>query len=247
MGTTNQKYPTDVVIKQTLFQVQNDGEYRKADKLQNGNSTPMRVRQFCEVESQADFSGIAYSDSINAQYTSIVDYVDGLYQDSLKGSGFDSYGSGMGSSFEKDYVLPIRECIVSNDTESLMVSKVASIVNFYNQYEYFKKFAYAENPIGTIGERDDFFVKLIDRRSVNDKDVFKVVTRDGKLGTFWANPHLNAESGKAGQLDIGDCMVIRVTPKKYEHSKYDKMKMTTFGGRIQVKENVGQSREERHS
>ena len=176
MGTTNQKYPTDVVIKQTLFQVQNDGEYRKADKLQNGNSTPMRVRQFCEVESQADFSGIAYSDSINAQYTSIVDYVDGLYQESRKTSTLNP--DYVESSFEKDYVHPIRKCIVSNDTESLMVGKVASIVNFYNQYEYFKKFAYAENPIGTIGERDDFFVKLIDRRSVNDKDVFKVVTRE---------------------------------------------------------------------
>jgi hypothetical protein len=128
-----------------------------------------------------------------------------------------------------------------------MVGKVASIVNFYNQYEYFKKFAYSEEPIGTIGEREDFFVKLIDRRSVNDKDVFKVVTRDGRLGTFWAMPHINAESGKAGQLDIGDCLVIRVTPKNYEHNKYDKMKMTTFGGRIQIKENVGQPREERHS
>ena len=245
MTTTNQKFPTDVVIKQTLFQVQNDGEYRKADALQSGNSTPMRVRKFCEVESQADFSGIAYSDSIISQYSNIVDYVDGLYKESRKTSCLNP--DYVESSFEKDYVHPIRECIVSNDTESLMVGKVASIVNFYNQYEYFKKFAYSEEPIGTIGEREDFFVKLIDRRSVNDKDVFKVVTRDGRLGSFWAMPYINADSGKPGNLDIGDCMVIRLTPKKYEHSKYDKMQMTTFGGKIQVKENVGQTREERHS
>jgi len=236
METTHQTFPTDIVIKQTLFQVQNDGEYRKSDALQSGNSTPMRVKQFLVVESQSDFSDIQYSDSINDQYTAIIDFVNKLYKDAL--------GEG---SFEKDYIHPIRECIVSNDTESLMVGKVASIVNFYNQYEYFKKFAYSEEPIGTIGEREDFFVKLIDRRSVNDKDVFKVVTRDGRLGTFWAMPHINAESGKAGQLDIGDCLVIRVTPKNYEHNKYDKMKMTTFGGRIQIKENVGQTREERHS
>lgn len=236
METTHQTFPTDIVIKQTLFQVQNDGEYRKSDALQSGNSTPMRVKQFLVVESQSDFSDIQYNDSINDQYTAIIDFVNKLYKDAL--------GEG---SFEKDYIHPIRECIVSNDTESLMVGKVASIVNFYNQYEYFKKFAYSEEPIGTIGEREDFFVKLIDRRSVNDKDVFKVVTRDGRLGTFWAMPHINAESGKAGQLDIGDCLVIRVTPKNYEHNKYDKMKMTTFGGRIQIKENVGQTREERHS
>ncbi len=236
METTHQTFPTDIVIKQTLFQVQNDGEYRKSDALQSGNSTPMRVKQFLVVESQSDFSDIQYSDSINDQYTAIIDFVNKLYKDALGGG-----------SFEKDYIHPIRECIVSNDTESLMVGKVASIVNFYNQYEYFKKFAYSEEPIGTIGEREDFFVKLIDRRSVNDKDVFKVVTRDGRLGTFWAMPHINAESGKAGQLDIGDCLVIRVTPKNYEHNKYDKMKMTTFGGRIQIKENVGQTREERHS
>ena len=98
-----------------------------------------------------------------------------------------------------------------------------------------------------VGERDDFFVKLIDRRAINEKDVFKVVTRDGRLGSFWALPDVSAESGKPGLLDIGDCVVIRATPKKYEHNKYDKMKMTTFGGRIQVKENVGQTREERHS
>jgi len=236
METTHQTFPTDIVIKQTLFQVQNDGEYRKSDALQSGNSTPMRVKQFLVVESQSDFSDIQYNDSINDQYTAIIDFVNKLYKDAL--------GEG---SFEKDYIHPIRECIVSNDTESLMVGKVASIVNFYNQYEYFKKFAYSEEPIGTIGEREDFFVKLIDRRSVNDKDVFKVVTRDGRLGTFWAMPHINAESGKTGQLDIGDCLVIRVTPKNYEHNKYDKMKMTTFGGRIQIKENVGQTREERHS
>ncbi len=236
METTHQTFPTDIVIKQTLFQIQNDGEYRKSDALQSGNSTPMRVKQFLVVESQSDFSDIQYSDSINDQYTAIIDFVNKLYKDALGGG-----------SFEKDYIHPIRECIVSNDTESLMVGKVASIVNFYNQYEYFKKFAYSEEPIGTIGEREDFFVKLIDRRSVNDKDVFKVVTRDGRLGTFWAMPHINAESGKAGQLDIGDCLVIRVTPKNYEHNKYDKMKMTTFGGRIQIKENVGQTREERHS
>jgi hypothetical protein len=236
METTHQTFPTDIVIKQTLFQVQNDGEYRKSDALQSGNSTPMRVKQFLVVESQSDFSDIQYNDSINDQYTAIIDFVNKLYKDAL--------GEG---SFEKDYIHPIRECIVSNDTDSSMVGKVASIVNFYNQYEYFKKFAYSEEPIGTIGEREDFFVKLIDRRSVNDKDVFKVVTRDGRLGTFWAMPHINAESGKAGQLDIGDCLVIRVTPKNYEHNKYDKMKMTTFGGRIQIKENVGQTREERHS
>jgi len=236
METTHQTFPTDIVIKQTLFQVQNDGEYRKSDALQSGNSTPMRVKQFLVVESQSDFSDIQYSDSINDQYTAIIDFVNKLYKDALGGG-----------SFEKDYIHPIRECIVSNDTESLMVGKVASIVNFYNQYEYFKKFAYSEEPIGTIGEREDFFVKLIDRRSVNDKDVFKVVTRDGRLGTFWADPDISADSGKPGLLDIGDCLVIRVTPKNYEHNKYDKMKMTTFGGRIQIKENVGQTREERHS
>ena len=60
-------------------------------------------------------------------------------------------------------------------------------------------------------------------------------------------PYINADSGKPGNLDIGDCLVIRVTPKKYEHNKHDKMKMTTFGGKVQVKENVGQTREDRHS
>ena len=244
MTTTNHKYPTDVVIKQTLYQVQTDGEFVKSDALQSGNSTPGKVKQFLTEWRKSKDIDLVFSDTVTEQYVHIVDYVDGLYQDSLK---TNPVLDDMDSSFDRDYVVPIRECIVTNNTEPLMVGKVASIVNFYNQYEYFKKFAYAEKPIGTIGEREDFFVKLIDRKSINDKDVFKVVTRDGRLGTFWAMPYINADSGKPGNLDIGDCLVIRVTPKKYEHNKYDKMKMTTFGGKVQVKENVGQTAGYEHS
>ena len=232
----HQLFPTDIVIKQTLFQVQNDGEYVKSVAPHPTVNTPSLVERFLKTEAKSDFSGIQYSDSINTQYTAIVEYVDRLYKDALAEGSFD-----------QGYVTPIRNCIHTNNTDSRMVGKVASIVNLYNKNQYFKKFAYTESPIGVVGERDDFFVKLIDRRAINEKDVFKVVTRDGGLGSFWALPDVSAESGKPGLLDIGDCVVIRATPKKYEHNKYDKMKMTTFGGRIQVKENVGQTREERHS
>ena len=232
----HQLFPTDIVIKQTLFQVQNDGEYVKSVAPHPTVNTPSLVERFLKTEAKSDFSGIQYSDSINTQYTAIVEYVDKLYKVALGESSFD-----------QEYVIPIRNCINTNNTDSKMVGKVASIVNLYNKNQYFKKFAYTESPIGVVGERDDFFVKLIDRKAINEKDVFKVVTRDGRLGSFWALPDVSAESGKPGLLDIGDCVVIRATPKKYEHNKYDKMKMTTFGGRIQVKENVGQTREERHS
>jgi len=89
--------------------------------------------------------------------------------------------------------------------------------------------------IGKIKARDDFFVKLL-RVNYNTSlgcHIYNVKDRKGNLGIFFSND----SPGDLG-LNIEDCFLARMTPKRHSVSKYHGGKETVFN-RIKVLENVG--------
>jgi hypothetical protein len=86
--------------------------------------------------------------------------------------------------------------------------------------------------IGTERKRGEFFVKLTDKRYLNNYGsyLYNVVTREGNLGVFFNQNDL--------EVAEGDCFVMKATPKRHQVSRYHGGKETMFN-RVVVKEVVG--------
>lgn len=87
--------------------------------------------------------------------------------------------------------------------------------------------------IGEIGKREEFFIKFVDIRWIArlGSNVINIVDSNGNYGVYFSK---EAPPG----IFVGDCAVIKMTPKKQEISTFHQGKETTFS-RIRLIENVG--------
>lgn len=85
---------------------------------------------------------------------------------------------------------------------------------------------------GKVSKRDEFFVKLTDKKYIQTYDsyIYNVVTREGNIGSFF--------SRNSFELNIGDCFIMKATPKRHCISNYHGGKETQFN-RVVIKEIVG--------
>ena len=106
--------------------------------------------------------------------------------------------------------------------------------------------------IGTLRQRDNFFVKLIEIKETSYGSLYIVSTRTGNRGCFWSftygdkilSPGYRSAaqvpdpafwgheaSGTDGHycpIKVGDCFTIRATPKNHDINNYDGIKDTRF-------------------
>jgi hypothetical protein len=86
--------------------------------------------------------------------------------------------------------------------------------------------------IGKEGKRGEFFVKLTDKRYLDNygSHIYNVVTKEGNLGVFFSQNNF--------ELKVNDCFVMKATPKRHQVSNFHGGKETMFN-RVVVKEVVG--------
>ena len=98
--------------------------------------------------------------------------------------------------------------------------------------------------IGTLRQRDNFFVKLIEIKETSYGSLYIVSTRTGNRGCFWKFTYgdkvLSPGYRSAAHLPdpalddhycpvkVGDCFTIRATPKNHDINNYDGIKDTRF-------------------
>ena len=103
--------------------------------------------------------------------------------------------------------------------------------------------------IGTLRQRDNFFVKLIEIKETSYGSLYIVSTRTGNRGCFWGFTYgdkvLSPGYRSAAHLPdpalddhycpvkVGDCFTIRATPKKHDINNYDGIKDTRFN-RVEI-------------
>lgn len=94
---------------------------------------------------------------------------------------------------------------------------------------------YKSDYIGVINQRETFFVKLTETLYISRLNswVYNFVNRNGDFGVFFSK---NAPGELA--IEVGDCFVVKMTPKKQDISSFHKGKETVFN-RIEIIENVG--------
>jgi pyruvate dehydrogenase complex dehydrogenase (E1) component len=85
-----------------------------------------------------------------------------------------------------------------------------------------------ENYIGEMKERNDFFVKLQNKKQINttfgERLILTVITKSSKIGQIW----VPVDSDGFHTLDIGDCFTFTGTVSKQEVDKYTRVPTTTF-------------------
>jgi hypothetical protein len=89
--------------------------------------------------------------------------------------------------------------------------------------------------IGTIGERGDFFVKMFSAKFIDRLNcwVYNFVTREGHYGAFFSN-----DDPAALSVSPGDCLLIKMTPKRHSENSFRGNKETVFN-RPRVLQNIG--------
>ena len=89
--------------------------------------------------------------------------------------------------------------------------------------------------IGVPKKRDEFFVKLLSRNQRESRTdgrtffIYKVVTREGKLGMFFS-------SSSFADIIVGNCFLMRATP---EHNTNNSSKIETKFSRVKIIQNYG--------
>tara|TARA_Y100000310_G_scaffold241823_1_gene245958 strand:- start:575 stop:1027 length:453 start_codon:yes stop_codon:yes gene_type:complete len=76
--------------------------------------------------------------------------------------------------------------------------------------------------IGTIGKRQEVFVKIIKKFPVASTGgtAFKIRTRDGNLGIFYISGNGSIELDDEISGGVGDCIRFKGTPKQQSPSRY---------------------------
>jgi hypothetical protein len=85
---------------------------------------------------------------------------------------------------------------------------------------------------GKVGKRDKFFVKVTNKKYVANYDsyIYSVITRDENIGSFF--------SKKDFEVSVGDCILIKATPKRHIISNWHGGKETQFN-RVVIEDNMG--------
>ena len=86
--------------------------------------------------------------------------------------------------------------------------------------------------VGVVGERDDFFFKLIDIKNGDGWVLYKCITKERNLCSFFRN-----SDAEQFEVELGDCFLVKATPKN--HEEYKGTKQTTFN-RVVFMKNYGQ-------
>ena len=108
---------------------------------------------------------------------------------------------------------------------------------FEHSIEAYKSIGLNSTHIGSLGVRDDFFVKLLSARFVSKLDcwVYNIRTREGNLGVFYSS-----DGPTEFLLRENECAVVTMTPKRHDVNNWHGCNETTFG-RPKIVENVGAS------
>lgn len=138
-----------------------------------------------------------------------------------------------------DFFVSLRDILSKEELQASQFGFVACLPFLKRQQE--KKEAQKEelakttansNWIGTERKRGEFFVKLTNKRYLDNYGsyIYSVVTRDGDLGVFFSQNKF--------EIDEGDCFVMKATPKRHQVSNYHGGKETMFN-RVVIKDVVG--------
>lgn len=90
--------------------------------------------------------------------------------------------------------------------------------------------------VGELEKRDEFFVKLIDKINKDDYILYKCITREHNLCVFTKS--INASPNF--KVELGDCFLIKATPKSHVISRYDSGAKQTQFNRVAFIKNYGQ-------
>jgi hypothetical protein len=90
--------------------------------------------------------------------------------------------------------------------------------------------------VGEIDKRDEFFVKLIDKINRDDYIMYKCITKEHDLCIFFRSNDTKNDF----DIELGDCFLMKATPKKHEISHYDDGARITKFNRVVFVKNYGQ-------
>ena len=90
--------------------------------------------------------------------------------------------------------------------------------------------------VGELEKRDEFFVKLIDKINRDDYIMYKCITKEHNLCIFTKS----INSSPNFEVELGDCFLIKATPKEHNISQYDSGAKITKFNRVTFIKNYGQ-------
>jgi hypothetical protein len=157
-----------------------------------------------------------------------------------------------------DFLTKVKEILSIGSVSERMIGFIVALPHTYNQHKnrvgnlsrIADKYAQS-NYIGEVGNREEFFVKLIDTNNIQKKDnngsvqdltIYRVTDQLGNYGYFFSK--LGSLSNLDGTPIIKkfDCFLMKATPKKHGVGN-NGIKETQFS-RVRIIENVGKGSEE---
>ena len=165
-----------------------------------------------------------FPDKIQTYVNELMDWVstDGVFP--YASDGYDSKVKSIYSAIQvADSDIPLAVSTIGMYDRSLQQKKLDEIVA---DSEY----------VGELEKRDEFFVKLIDKINRADYIMYKCITKEHNLCIFTKS----INSSPNFEVELGDCFLIKATPKEHNRSQYDSGAKQTKFNRVAFIKNYGQ-------
>lgn len=157
-----------------------------------------------------------------------------------------------------DFLTKVKEILSIGSVSERMVGFVVALPHMYTQRKervgnlsrIADKYAQS-NFIGEVGNREEFFVKLIDTTDIQKKDdsgavqnltIYRVTDQLGNYGYFFSKLGSLANLDGTPIIKHFDCFLMKATPKKHGVGNSG-IKETQFS-RVRIIQNIGKGSEE---
>jgi hypothetical protein len=158
-----------------------------------------------------------------------------------------------------DFATKVKEILTVGVVSERMIAFIVALPHMYSQKKdrivKLAKIAdkYTSSTyIGEIGQREEFFVKLVETQEFVKTDpntgvtqnlrIYKVADQLGNYGYFFAKAGSLADAEGKPIVDLYDCFLMKATPKNHAVGRTG-IKETQFS-RVRIVQNIGKGSEE---
>lgn len=223
MTTDNSNFNLYEVVAISIAVIENDGEFRGNSNTGYAGDTPgFQSTKDKVLKFLKKYEGPEVTDAHKEKAVKIVDYFASIKEKRPSLT---------------DFLVELYNIAKAKDKIPLnRVGYVVAMVPTYNKFVQDEEFLKNSEYVGVVGKRQNFFLKLIDKKYIRGAEcyLYTFIDRRQNVVKTW----VTMDKEKAFNLNINDCVDLDAYVNKHEANKYNEVR-ETYINRVKIIENVG--------
>jgi hypothetical protein len=135
-----------------------------------------------------------------------------------------------------DFLKELNKLSVKEEVTPSLLGYAVAMVPTYDKFKQDEEFFKYSEYVGTVGKRENFFIKLISKKYITGAEcyLYTFIDRHKNVVKTW----VTMDKEEAFKMSINDCVDLDAYVNKHEANKYNEVR-ETYINRIKIIENKG--------